>query len=62
MNGYDTTNSHTPETVDAGTKIWEAGDNQDGLCPEQITVKPLADGAETGRLTTRQRPITDLRI
>ena len=53
MNGYDITNSHTPETVDVrGTKTWEDGDNQDGLRPEQITVKLLADGVETGQTTT----------
>ena len=53
VNGYDITNSHTPETVDVrGTKTWEDGDNQDGLRPEQITVKLLADGTETGQTTT----------
>ena len=53
VNGYDITNSHTPETVDVrGTKTWEDGDNQDGLRPEQITVKLLADGVETGQTTT----------
>ena len=53
VNGYDITNSHTPETVDVhGTKTWEDDDNQDGLRPEQITVKLLADGAETGQTTT----------
>ena len=53
VNGYDITNSHTPETVDVrGTKTWEDGDNQDGLRPEQITLKLLADGAETGQTTT----------
>ena len=53
VNGYDITNSHTPETVSIqGTKTWEDGDNQDGLRPEQITVKLLADGVETGQTTT----------
>ena len=53
VNGYDITNSHTPETVEVrGTKTWEDGDNQDGLRPEQITLKLLADGAETGQTTT----------
>ena len=53
VNGYDITNSHTPETVDVrGTKTWEDGDNQDGLRPEQITLKLLADGVETGQTTT----------
>ena len=53
LNGYNLTNSHTPETVSIqGTKTWEDGDNQDGLRPEQITVKLLADGVETGQTTT----------
>ena len=53
VNGYNLTNSHTPETVSIqGTKTWEDGDNQDGLRPEQITVKLLADGVETGQTTT----------
>lgn len=53
LNGYNLTNSHTPETVSIqGTKTWEDGDNQDGLRPEQITVKLLADGTETGQTTT----------
>ena len=53
LNGYSLTNSHTPETVSIqGTKTWEDGDNQDGLRPEQITVKLLADGVETGQTTT----------
>ena len=53
LNGYDITNSHTPETVSVqGTKTWEDGDNQDGIRPEQITVKLLADGVETGQTTT----------
>jgi len=53
LNGYNLTNSHTPETVSVqGTKTWEDGDNQDGLRPEQITVKLLADGVETGQTTT----------
>ena len=53
LNGYNLTNSHTPETVSIqGTKTWEDGDNQDGLRPEQITLKLLADGVETGQTTT----------
>jgi hypothetical protein len=31
------------------SKVWEDQDNQDGIRPESVTVKLLADGQETGR-------------
>ena len=50
VNGYNLTNSHTPETVSVqGTKTWQDNDNQDGVRPEQVTIKLLADGVETGQ-------------
>lgn len=45
VNGYDITNSYTPETTQvSGQKIWNDADNQDGKRPAQITVHLLADG------------------
>lgn len=44
-NGLDITNTHTPETINiTGKKIWNDSDNQDGIRPETITVKLLANG------------------
>ena len=45
INGYNITNSHTPETTEIkGTKIWDDKDNQDGKRPEKITVTLYANG------------------
>ncbi|MFC3900981.1 Cna B-type domain-containing protein [Aliicoccus persicus] len=45
IDGYDITNSYTPETVEVtGVKSWNDGNNQDGIRPESITVNLLADG------------------
>ncbi|AQP41303.1 cell wall surface anchor family protein,putative [Streptococcus gallolyticus subsp. gallolyticus DSM 16831] len=45
INGYNITNSYTPETVDVkATKNWDDNDNQDGKRPTSITVNLLADG------------------
>ena len=47
INGYNITNSHTPETTEIkGTKIWDDKDNQDGKRPEKITVTLYANGQE----------------
>ncbi|WP_125766744.1 Cna B-type domain-containing protein [Lapidilactobacillus wuchangensis] len=49
INGYDITNSYTPETTTvSGQKIWNDADNQDGQRPDQITVHLLADGQQVG--------------
>ena len=41
------TNSHTPEVTEVAVKkIWDDADNKDGLRPEKITVRLLADGQE----------------
>ena len=43
--GYNITNSHTPETVSFKVnKIWDDDNNNDGLRPASITVNLLADG------------------
>jgi len=47
VNGYDVTNSHTPEIVSVeGRKIWNDANDQDGKRPESITIRLLADGVE----------------
>ena len=44
--GYNITNTHTPETVSfTVNKIWNDNNNNDGLRPASITVNLLADGA-----------------
>ena len=45
VNGYDVTNTHTPEKISiSGSKTWDDADNQDGKRPSSITVRLLADG------------------
>ena len=49
-NGYDITNTHTPEQTSVTvTKSWQDADDQDGIRPNVITVKLLANGQDTGR-------------
>ena len=44
--GYTVTNTHTPETTEVSvTKAWEDADDQDGIRPESVEVKLLADGS-----------------
>ena len=50
---YTITNSHTPEKVTlSGTKTWNDDNNRDGKRPESITVKLIADGADTAKSVT----------
>ena len=45
--GFEITNKHVPETVEvSGSKVWDDADDQDGVRPESITVRLLADGVE----------------
>ena len=45
VNGYDVTNTHTPEKISiSGSKTWDDASNQDGKRPSSITVRLLADG------------------
>ena len=49
-NGYDVTNTHTPEETSVTvTKAWADANDQDGIRPESITVKLLANGEDTGK-------------
>ena len=51
--GYNITNTHTPDkTTVTVTKAWQDGDNQDGIRPEKVTVKLLANGKDTGKSLT----------
>ena len=44
---YNITNTHTPETVSFTiSKVWDDNGNNDGLRPDSITVRLLADGVE----------------
>ena len=52
-NGYTITNIHTPETISVPVnKVWNDGDNQDGIRPASVTVKLLADNEDTGKTLT----------
>ncbi len=45
--GFNITNHYTPQTVEvSGEKRWDDNGNQDGVRPEEITVRLLRDGEE----------------
>ena len=47
VDGNVITNSYTPKVTNvAGEKVWNDDNNRDGIRPEKITVKLLADGKE----------------
>ena len=47
IEGSNITNSRTPEVVEIPvTKVWKDNDNQDGVRPDKVTVRLLADGTE----------------
>ncbi|KXT82539.1 Alcohol dehydrogenase [Streptococcus oralis] len=47
---YTITNKRTPEKIAVkGKKIWNDENNKDGIRPDSITVKLLADGKETDK-------------
>ena len=50
VNGYDITNSYTPgKTSVQVTKSWKDNEDQDGIRPNSVTIKLLADGEVTDR-------------
>ena len=50
---YTVTNEYTPEKTSVkGKKIWNDANNKDGIRPDSIKVKLLADGKETGKTVT----------
>ena len=49
-NGYNVVNTHAPEKTSVTvTKAWADSNNQDGIRPNDITVKLLSNGADTGK-------------
>ena len=49
IDGFNITNSYTPEQTSINVvKAWDDANNQDGKRPDEITVKLLANGEETG--------------
>ena len=51
--GYDVENQYTPKKTSLTvTKSWDDKGNQDGIRPDSITVKLLANGQDTGKTLT----------
>ncbi len=51
VNGYNVTNTHTPELINISVvKFWADKDNKEGKRPEQITIRLHANGNEIGSL------------
>ena len=49
VDGFTITNTHVPETTSVTvTKVWEDGDNQDGIRPESVEVQLYANGEAYG--------------
>ena len=47
--GFVVTNSYTPGKVSVPVnKSWNDGDNRDGIRPDEVTIRLLADGKDTG--------------
>lgn len=52
VDGMTITNTHMPETIDInGSKTWNDAEDQDGVRPESITIRLLADGVEIDKRT-----------
>ncbi len=52
-------NTNTEKIEVAGTKVWNDDDNQDGVRPEKITVRLLADGEEIATTELTSADATD---
>ena len=53
IKGFDIVNTHEVEKISiSGTKIWDDHNNNDGIRPDEITVKLLANGIDTGKTAT----------
>ncbi len=53
---FTVTNTHTPNTVNVTvTKVWDDGNDADGLRPATVTLRLLADGKEVGTATLGSR-------
>ena len=47
VDGFNVTNTHIPETIEIkGSKIWDDKENQDGIRPDSINIRLLANGKE----------------
>ncbi|MGI5874050.1 MAG: Cna B-type domain-containing protein [Bacillota bacterium] len=50
--GFNVTNTHVPGTISVtGGKTWEDSNDQDGVRPDSITIRLLADGKEVASRT-----------
>ncbi|MCD8208052.1 MAG: Cna B-type domain-containing protein, partial [Bacteroidales bacterium] len=48
---FEVTNSHTPEQIEiSGTKVWDDGNDQDGLRPHYVSLHLYADGVKVDDL------------
>ena len=53
IKGFDIVNTHEVEKISiSGTKIWDDHNNNDGIRPDEITVKLLANGIDTEKTAT----------
>ena len=53
VDGFTITNTHTPEkTALSVKKVWDDADDQDGMRPDAVTVRLLANGERTDRALT----------
>lgn len=51
--GYDVVNTYVPEEISISvTKTWADSNDKDGIRPNEITVKLIADGKDTGKTLT----------
>ena len=51
--GFTITNTHTPEkTAVSVEKVWDDADDQDGMRPDAVTIRLLANGERTDRALT----------
>ncbi|MBQ1466032.1 MAG: Cna B-type domain-containing protein, partial [Eubacteriaceae bacterium] len=56
VDGYDVTNSYVPgKTQVSVTKVWDDGDDADGIRPAYVTARLLADGTDTGKTLVLSR-------
>ncbi len=56
VNGYDITNSHTPETIDiSGSKTWDDKDDQDGKRPDSVTIRLMNGDAKVAEKTVTDK-------
>ncbi|MBM6900344.1 Cna B-type domain-containing protein, partial [Gemmiger formicilis] len=52
VDGFNVTNSHTPEEIDlSGSKTWDDAENQDGKRPDSITIRLYANGEQVKVVT-----------